>query len=278
MLYKPLKDLVRDHPAVLLQTWVDDVSYDVRGHDPIYVATEAAQAFRSLQHHLTQAGLRLNTDKTGFLTSSKEAATALKEILGPGDPDLHDVFRDLGIDATASKRRRVAMVKKRFNKGKARTGIVHRLKLNPQIRYRLHRGAIHPVMTWGAQAQGLAPQRRHQIRVMAARGLRLQKSGSVDIVYDMNKKHPDPGDSIVAQHVHTIWKIYHSFDEAKQHLFKSSWNLSLSTLLRAKYKWQVVKGPLQALQAYLLDYGFKMATTGADLALEPSRTATSHWT
>lgn len=75
-------------------------------------------------------------------------------------------------------------------------------------------------MTWGAQANGLAPQRRHQLRAMAAKGLWLQRSGSVDIVFDMNQKHPDP-DSIVLQHIHTVWKIYHSFDDSKQHLFKS---------------------------------------------------------
>ena len=110
-------------------------------------------------------------------------------------------------------------------------------------------------MTWGAQANGLAPQRRHQLRVMAARALKLQKSGSVDIVFDMNK-HPDPGDVIILQHVHTIWKLYHSFDDSKRHLFNSSWNLALAPLRKAKYPWQVVTGPLQALQAYLLDLGF----------------------
>ena len=258
VLYKPLLALQRQHPAALLQTWVDDVSFDVRGRDPIYVAQEALQSYRCLHEALTEAGLKLNTDKTGFITSSKETAVALKAILQPGDPELYDVFRDLGIDATAAKRRRVPQVRKRFTKGRGRAGIMHRLKLNTSVRYRLHRGAIHPVMTWGAQANGLAPQRRHQLRAMAARGLKLQKSGSVDIVFDMNKKHPDPGDVIILQHVHTIWKLYHSFDDSKKHLFNSSWNLALAPLIKAKYPWQVVTGPLQALQAYSLDLGFDL--------------------
>ena len=235
---------------------VDDVSFDVRGRDPIYVAQEALQSYRCLHSALTEAGLKLNSEKTGFITSSKETTTALKAILQPGDPEHYDVFRDLDIDATAAKRRRVPQVRKRFTKGRARAGIMHRLKLNTSVRYRLHRGAIHPVMTWGAQANGLAPQRRHQLRAMAARALKLQKSGSVDIVFDMNKKHPDPGDVIILQRVHTIWKLYHSFDDSKRHLFNSSWNLALAPLMKAKYPWQVVTGPLQALQAYLLDLGF----------------------
>ena len=110
-------------------------------------------------------------------------------------------------------------------------------------------------MTWGAQANGLAPQRRQKLRVMAARGLKLQRAGSVDVVFDANQAHPDPGDSVVAQHIHTVWKIYHSFDDSKQHLFWSRWQVALGALKQAKYKWQVVVGPLQALQAYLLDYG-----------------------
>lgn len=106
--------MTKVHPAALLQTWVDDVSFHVRGRDPIYVATEALNAYRSLRKHLTQAGLRLNADKTGFITSSKETAMALKALLGEGDPQHYDVFRDLGIDATCAKGRRVTQIRKRL--------------------------------------------------------------------------------------------------------------------------------------------------------------------
>ena len=111
-------------------------------------------------------------------------------------------------------------------------------------------------MTWGAQANGLPPQRRRKLRVLAARGLRLQRSGSVDVVFDMHPKLPDPADSIICQHLHTVWKIYHAFPESAQHLFWSSWIIALGALLKVRYRWQVVSGPLQALQAYLLDYEF----------------------
>ena len=71
ILYKPLKSLQKAHPAVA-------VSYDVCGTDPDYVAREAILAYRSLRDFLTEAGLKVNTDKTGFLSSSKETARALK--------------------------------------------------------------------------------------------------------------------------------------------------------------------------------------------------------
>ena len=259
VLYKPLRSLVQEHPAVLLQTWVDDVSFDIKGTDPDYAAREAVLAFRTLQHHLTAAGLSLNNDKTGFITSSKESAKALDALLKEDDPQHHNVLKDLGIDATNSRRRRISQIKKRFLKGRGRAGIMLRLKLANTTKYRLHRGAIHPAMSWGAQANGLAPQRRQQLRVMAARGLGLQRTGSVDVVFDMHPDKCDPGDSIILQHVHTVWRVLHSFDEGARNLFWISWNSALDLLLKAKYRWQVVTGPLPALQAYLLDYDFDLS-------------------
>ena len=259
ILFKPLKALVQDHPAVSLQTWVDDVSFDIHSRDADFAAREALGAFRTLQRQVEEAGLKLNTDKTGFLTSSKESARALKALLQEGDPDHYDVLRDLGVDSTAGRKRRVQQVKKRFLKGKGRVGILHRLRLTKGIRYRLHKGAVHPVMSWGAQANGLAPQRRQQLRVLAGRGLKLQRSGSADVVFDMHPNQPDPGDSIILQHLHTVWKVLHSFSESKQHLFWTSWNTALGALQKVRYRWQVVSGPLQALQAYMLDLDFDIS-------------------
>ena len=259
ILYRPLEALVKAHPAASLQTWVDDVSFDIHSRDADFAAREALGAFRTLKWQMEQAGLVLNTDKTGFITSSKESAKALKALLQEGDPEHYDVLRDLGVDSTAGRRRRVPQIRKRFLKGKGRVGIMHRLRIAQGIRYRLHKGAVHPVMSWGAQANGPAPQRRHQLRVLAARGLRLQRSGSVDIVFDMHPSQPDPGDSIILQHLHTIWKVYHGFPENKQHLFWTSWNTALGALHKAKYKWQVVSEPLQALRAYMMDLDFDIS-------------------
>ena len=108
VLYRPLRSLVQEHPAVLLQTWVD-VSFDIKGTDPKYAAREAVLAFRSLQRHLCAAG---NTDKTCFITSGKESAKALDALLQADDPQHHNVLRDLGIDATNSRRRRITQIKK----------------------------------------------------------------------------------------------------------------------------------------------------------------------
>lgn len=178
-----------------LQTWVDDVSFDIHNRDADFAAREAIGALRTLE-------------KPSKLYCKK----------------------GLGVDSTAGRKRRVTQVKKRFLKGRGRVGIMHRLRISTGVRYRLHKGAVHPVMSWGAQ----------ELRVLAGRGLKLQRSGSVDVVYDMYSGQPDPGDSIILQHLRTIWKAFWS------------WNTALQA---ARYLWQV-SGPLQALQAYLLGLDF----------------------
>ena len=42
-------------------------------------------------------------------------------------------------------------------------------------------------------------------------------------------------------------------------IFRTSWNVALGALQKVRYRWQVVSGPLQALQAYLLDYDFDLS-------------------
>ena len=64
---------------------------------------EAVQAFRDLQILVGAGGLKLNKDKTRFLTSSKETAKALKDLLTEHDPAHYDVLRDLGVDSAAAK-------------------------------------------------------------------------------------------------------------------------------------------------------------------------------
>ena len=256
ILYRLLKQLVQTHPAVSLQTWVDDVSYGIQGRDPAYVAREALLAFRTLKAELEAAGLCINTDKTGFITSTKEVSKELKLLSTPEDPEHYDVLRDLGVDATATRRRRVMQVKKRFSKGSARTGIMHRLRLAPTTKYRLHRGAIHPVMTWGAQANGLPPQRRQKLRVLAAsspgdvdqlmlcstsiQSFRIQRTPSFASTSTLSGSCTMP-----SQRAHSI--------------FSGPAGTALGALLKVRYRWQVVSGPLQALQAYLLDYDFDIS-------------------
>lgn len=57
------------------------------------------------------------------------------------------------------------------------------------------------------------------------------------VVFDMK---PDRGDSVNLRHLATVRKVFSMALKLA---------MALGALLKAKYKWQVVSGPLQSLQA-----------------------------
>ncbi|CAE7523445.1 unnamed protein product [Symbiodinium sp. CCMP2592] len=63
-----------------LDTWVDDIGADYESSSPILVAKQALSGYRQLATLLTQSGLKLSEEKTGFLASTTEARKALQQI------------------------------------------------------------------------------------------------------------------------------------------------------------------------------------------------------
>ena len=104
----------------------------------------------------------------------------------------------------------------------------------------------HEVQTSQRSENGLAPQRRHQLGAMAAKAGAALWFSRHRLRHEQEASRSRAGGSVILQHVHTVWKIYHSFDESKQHLFRSTWNTALGALLKAKHRWQVVTGPLRS--------------------------------
>ena len=84
-----------------------------------------------------------------------------------GDPDITDLARDLGVDSSAARMRRVA---------KARV-----------------KGSITPAGLYGHQCQGVAPRHMTWLRIMVAGALGCQKLGASDTIFDMRShKCQDP--------------------------------------------------------------------------------------
>ena len=80
----------------------------------------------------------------------------LEKLLGPDDPPIQSVMRDLGIDHSAGRRRRIATLQQRFKKNKQRRIKLRSLKLpNMSTRLRLHRGGVQPVAFWGFEGLSL---------------------------------------------------------------------------------------------------------------------------
>ena len=102
----------------------------------------------------------------------------------------------------------------------------------------------------------MAPQTRNRIRTAMARQMGLQRTGNADIVFDMQPRHKDPDYEAFAAQV----KIYRQcFGNWPEHLHRDldrAWQVTKDRLKQAKHPWQVVKGPVAALQCYLNDRGW----------------------
>ena len=159
------QSLFAAHPGALpdltLNGWVDDIGFDGSHNDADILAANVVTAWHELRDQLKAAGLRVNNNKTAFIVTDKTTQLALAKRLAPDDPPIQTVMRDLGIDHSAGRRRRIATLKQRFNKNKQRRIKLRSLKLpNLKNRLRLHRGGVQPVAMWGFEGQGLAPRYR----------------------------------------------------------------------------------------------------------------------
>ena len=147
-------------------------------------------------------------------------------------------------------------MKARRRKAGRKTAKLDTLKIPTRaIKLKLYKGSIIAGISWGHQAMGLAPQIRRRIRATMGR-LGLQKTGNLDIMFDMNPRHRDPDYSAFEDQV----KVYHKFQgnwpEALAKDLAKSWQVQKEKLQAVQYPWQHAKGPVGALQCYLLERGW----------------------
>ena len=137
-------------PDLHLNDWVDDIGFDGSHTNAQHLAHRTLQAWKKLRDNLTDAGLVVNSHKTAFIVTDKRIHSELSKLLGPQDPPIQSVMRDLGIDHAASRRRRIATLQRRFHKNKQRRIKLRSLKLpNLRTRLRLRKGGVQPVAFWG---------------------------------------------------------------------------------------------------------------------------------
>ena len=100
--------------------WLDDVSLDVTGDDPVQVASAALRAYRTLHECLQLEGLEVSASKTKFVTSTTRAKSALNSLRRETEPEVANIVKDLGLDNAGCKRRRIQPAAKRFKVGLVR--------------------------------------------------------------------------------------------------------------------------------------------------------------
>ena len=106
-----IEGFIRVHPMSSVDVWIDDISVDFVGQDATTVCREALAGYEELKSGLEQAGLKLSTSKTGFLTSTNECKRIINLARREEQPRAHDLLKDLGLDSSGARRRRIGTTK-----------------------------------------------------------------------------------------------------------------------------------------------------------------------
>ena len=93
-----------------------DMSADVEHFDPQIAARRAYKLYSQFKGLLPSSELLLNFKKSAFTCSDPKAPTALKKLLGPNDPKVCGIVKDLGVDNSGARRRRVKQSRARLER------------------------------------------------------------------------------------------------------------------------------------------------------------------
>ena len=131
-------------PKASVDVWVDDISVDFTGSDANVVSREALDGYEELKQGL--------------------------------EPEVHELLKDLGLDSSGGRRRRIGAQQKRLLKGRGRQAKLLHLKLRSRpVRIRIWKTSVHAAAGYGLEAQGIAPQRLRTLRHQLARHGGLQR-------------------------------------------------------------------------------------------------------
>ena len=240
-------------PKVSVDVWVDDISMDFIGEDAHSVCQQALAGYEEIKYGLEKVGLQLSPGKTGFLTSTSEAKRSINLHRTEQQPKAHDLLKDLGLDSSGGRRRRIGSQQKRLLKGSSRQSKLLHLKLRSRpVRIRVWKTSIHSAVGFGVEAQGMAPQRMRTLRQQLAR----HKKGSPDVVFDQHPHLQDPQDLAVERQLKAMHQLIRAWPAAQRGELMSAWRISWRRLQAAAHPWMIVAGPMAALQVYLLEMGW----------------------
>ena len=128
-LHRALREFSRRYPQLHTDLWIDDLSFDVVDRDPHNAARVAMQAYDFVKTELEKDDLKVSPQKTGFVRSNAAVNRILQEQLTQGGPRIHDVMRDLGVDCTAGRLRRIQTMRGRRTKAARKARKLQTLKL-----------------------------------------------------------------------------------------------------------------------------------------------------
>ncbi|CAE7038352.1 unnamed protein product [Symbiodinium natans] len=243
--------------AKTIDLYIDDTSFDTEAGNPHTAARRAVQLYKAVVGGLTAAGLPVSLGKTAFVCSSPKVEAALKEYL-PESDQIKNAAKDLGIDCTAGRGRRIPFHRKRFGKGVKRKARLSTLRVKSMpARVRALRAGVQTVGLYGHEAVGLAPKRMHWLRASFAHELGRMSLGSVDLTIDHAcPKRPDPAFIIISQHFKAIHRLLGFIPDSQRQHFDDVLPGMWLEYSQVEYPWKRAAGPVGALLCYLLDLGW----------------------
>ena len=147
------------------------------------------------------------------------------------------VVKDLGIDSTACRRRRIAAQKHRQHKAQNRVKQLSKLRIPlGGVRLRLLKGSIHPAMLFGVEAHGLPPKRLRILRLMLGRQTVFKVEG-LDCHFQFSGKVEDPGLTVVLRQFRAVHKLFQQWPHQLRSCLEEAWSLSLRKLESDRYPW-----------------------------------------
>ena len=253
-LYEALKAFHKKYPQLHTDLWIDGLSFDVVHRDPVQAVRIALQAYEHIRQLFEADNLKISAKKTGFIASNSTAERLLQQQLPPEGPGVHDVMRDLGVDCTAGRLRRIQTLRADAARASRKTKKLATLKIPLRsIRLKLYKGSIVAGISWCHEAMGLAPQVRRRLKAVMGRQIGLQRTGNIDIPYDMHSKHQDPDYGSFMSQVRIYRRFFGNWREATHKSLERAWQAIRDRFMQAKHPWQVAKGPVAALICHLLE-------------------------
>ena len=228
-LWRLLEVLVQKHPTTAISSWIDDLSFDLFHSSVDELAQRAVRLYVEVKRELEALHLKLSIKKSGFLVTSTKVQEALKKPqkqLYPTEvfPCIHLVMRDLGLDNTLSRVRRIPTLKRRLKKGLRRA---HKLgKLPKQQRGPPISTNITPASLGGHMAQGIARTTLHHYRQQLARRSKLQhKLGCTTTALRLHLGwQQDPAHEVVDQQLVGVFQLIEQMPPHKRGLVQKAWS------------------------------------------------------
>ena len=242
-----IENFVQAHPKSSIDVWVDDISVAFVGQDATMVCKEALAGYEELKLGLQDAGLTLSVSKTGFLTSSNECKRQLNLTRREEQPRAHDLLKDLGLDSSGGRRRRIGAQQQRLLKGRGRHSKLMHFKLRARpVRVRIWKTSVRAAVSYGVEAQDIAPQRiRVKVNWLDMEVCRKVGALTLALINTANSKTQETAIERQMRAMH---------QPAAQHgELATAWRVSWRRLQAAAHPWMVVAGPMAALQACLME-------------------------